>query len=367
MNINNHSLNYSKKPKIFNHPERFVEGWYWVIPSQKISVGEVKPLSILGRELVIYRGEDQQVVILDAFCPHFGAHLGEGTVEGNELRCFFHHWKFDSAGFCVEVPCLEEPAKVRTKSWPTAEKYGLVWVWTGETPQHSLPFIPELELDEFDTTFGKRLIINCHPNIFMINAIDTQHFNTVHKLLSEFNFAKQEINENSITFTNTTDESPDSFLIKLIRPLYKKPVNFSLCYWYGMTGFITIGIGILQFNIMFASRLSEAGKADIQTIFLAKKRQSILGKLSNILILWLSQFVIEYFIRNDAKILRTIQFKLKSPIDFDQAIIDFVNHLENQKALKWENWYLDRIRDGELDDVEKRPKREKWHDELVND
>lgn len=367
MNVNSANLNYTRKPKIFNQPERFIEGWYWVIPSKKLRVGEVKPVTILGRELVIYRGEDKQAVILDAYCPHFGAHLGEGTVEGNEIRCFFHHWKFDSEGFCVEIPCLEEPVKVKAKSWPTAEKYGLIWVWTGETPQQPLPFIPELEMEESESALSARFITNCHPNVFMINAIDAQHFNTVHKLLSEFNFEKQEINENAITFTNTTHSTPDYWLMKLIRSFYKKPVHYHLCYWYGTTGMITISVDFLQFNLIFASRLIEAGRAEIMTILMTKKRLGIFGRLHNRLVLWLSKFVAEDFIKDDNKIFQTIQFNLKSPIDLDQPIIQFIDHLERQKALKWGTWYIDRMNDGEVREIEKRPKREKWHDELVND
>jgi phenylpropionate dioxygenase-like ring-hydroxylating dioxygenase large terminal subunit len=367
MNVNATNLNYTRKPKIFNQPERFVEGWYWVIPSRKLRVGEVKPLTILGKELVIYRGEDKQVVILDAYCPHFGAHLGEGTVEGNELRCFFHHWKFDAAGFCVEIPCLDEPLKVKAKTWPTAEKYGLVWVWTGETPQQPLPFIPELELEEYDSAFGSRFIIPCHPNVFMINAIDTQHFKTVHKSLSEFNWEKQELNENAITFKNINQKNHKPWLIKLIFNLFKKTVNYSLCYWYGMTLMATVKIDFLDFYLMFTSRLIEGGQTEVVSIYITKQRPGIVGRLYNRLLLWLSKFISQYLLKHDSKIFPNIQFNLKSPIELDQPIIQFINHLETQKALKWGTWNVERMRDGEEREVEKRENREKWRDELVND
>jgi phenylpropionate dioxygenase-like ring-hydroxylating dioxygenase large terminal subunit len=367
MNVNAENVNYARKPKIFNQPERFIEGWYWVIPSRKLRVGEVKPVTILGKDLAIYRGEDQRAVIFDAYCPHMGSHLGEGKVEGNELRCSFHHWKYDTEGFCVEVPCLNEPINVKAKTWPTAEKYGLVWVWTGETPQQPLPFIPELELEECDSAFGSRFITNCHPNVVMVHAIDGQHFHTVHKLLSEFNFAKQELNENAITFSNTTQENSDSFLIKLIRSFHKKPINHSLCYWYGTTGMVTVGTEFLHLHIMFTLRLIDGGKTEGMTIFITKKRHGIIGRLYNRLILWLSKFVAQYLINNNRKIFQTIQFNLKSPIEIDEPILQFINHLERQKALKWGSWNFELFRDGEVRQVEKREKREKWSDELVND
>ena len=43
--------------------------------------------------------------VMDAFCPHLGAHLGHGgTVEGCELVCPFHGWKFDAEGHNTDIP-----------------------------------------------------------------------------------------------------------------------------------------------------------------------------------------------------------------------------------------------------------------------
>ena len=42
------------------------------------TTGEVKPVRMLGRDFVIYRGTDGAVRVLDAYCPHLGAHLGYG-------------------------------------------------------------------------------------------------------------------------------------------------------------------------------------------------------------------------------------------------------------------------------------------------
>ena len=41
------------------------DGWYRAIFSDEIAVGEVKPLSILGQELVAWRGEDGSVRVAD--------------------------------------------------------------------------------------------------------------------------------------------------------------------------------------------------------------------------------------------------------------------------------------------------------------
>lgn len=338
MSANLQAVSSNSKTKTFNNPQLFIEGWYWAIPSREIKVGKIKPVNLLGRELAIYRGEDGKVVALDAYCPHMGAHFAEGKVEGNGIRCFFHNWKFDSQGKCVEIPCLEKPLGVKIRSWPTAEKYGIVWVWTGETPQQPAPFVPELENQECEAALGTRFVKNCHPNVVMINAIDAQHFNTVHNLPLKIVFEKQELNENAITFSNTTRGGEKSRFVKLIRPLYKEAVTYSMCYWYGSTGTVTLGPDFLHFYIMFALRLIEGGKAEGQTILITKKRPGIPGWVSNRAVLWLTKMVGNYFAKGDTQIFQTIKFDFQTPTKADQSIIQFIQHLEGQKPLSWETW-----------------------------
>jgi phenylpropionate dioxygenase-like ring-hydroxylating dioxygenase large terminal subunit len=361
MNINSQIFSARSQKKTFNNPQRFIEGWYWVLPSHNLRKGGVKAVTVLGRELVIYRGEDKRVITFDAYCPHMGAHLAEGKVEGNELRCFFHNWKFDAEGICVDIPCLSEPLPMKLKSWHTAEKYGMIWVWAGETPHQPLPFVPELEDEECYSAFGSRFIKNCHPNVVMINAIDAQHFNTVHNLPLEIVFEKDELNENAITFSNTTRGGEDSFFIKLIRPFYKNAVTYSMCYWYGSTGTVTVGPDFLHFHIMFTLRMTEQGKAEGQTLFITKKRKGIFGWLFNSVVLSLTKMVGDYFAKGDTKIFQTIKFDMRTPIKADQSIMQFINHVERQKALSWETWLEARMREGESSD------RSKWRDEMTSD
>ncbi|MEH2351441.1 MAG: aromatic ring-hydroxylating dioxygenase subunit alpha [Nostoc sp.] len=362
MNLNSQTFSSTRRPKNFNNPERFVEGWYWVIPSHNLRVGEVKPVKILGRQLVIYRGKDKRLATFDAYCPHMGAHLAEGKVEGNALRCFFHHWKFDTEGMCIDIPCLDTPPSLKLQTWPTAEKYGMIWVWTGEIPQQPLPFIPELEQKECDVAIHSHFLLNCHPNVVMINAIDAQHLNTVHKLPLEIIFERDELNENAIIFSNTTPIKDNFFLIKLIRLFYKNVITYSICYWYGSIGIVTIGPDFFHVHMMVAVRLYEGGKTEGQVLLMTKKRKGIFGWLCNRVVLWLTKIAAKYFLMGDIKILQTIQFDLRTPIKADQSIVQFINHVEKQQSLIWGTW-----QDARLHDVESKLKRERWQDKMNND
>ncbi|BAY98983.1 Rieske [2Fe-2S] domain-containing protein [Tolypothrix tenuis PCC 7101] len=323
---------------IFNNPKLFVEGWYWALPSKKLKIGKVKAVKLLGRNLAIYRGASGQVIAVDAYCPHMGAHLAEGKVEGEGIRCFFHNWKYDERGICVEVPSLGKPLPVCIKTWSTAEKYGMIWVWVGEDKPSKLPFVPELENVEFDYILGTRFVKNCHPNVLLINAIDAHHFNTVHNLPLEIVFDSQNLNSNAITFSNITRGGDDSWLIRLIRPLYRNEVTYSMCYWYGNTGTVTLGPDFLHFYIIFALRMLEDGKTEGQTILVTRKRNGFLGWSVNRVLLWLTQQVGNYFAKGDTQVFQTIQFDLKIPIKADQSILQFIQHVNQQKALTWKTW-----------------------------
>ncbi|WP_414579477.1 Rieske 2Fe-2S domain-containing protein [Anabaena sp. CCY 9402-a] len=361
MDDNSQSLQPIRKPKTFNNLERFIEGWYWVIPSKNLLIGEVKPMTILGRKIVIYRGEDRQAVIVDAYCPHMGADLAEGTIEGNDIRCAFHHWKFNNQGICVEIPCLEEPLPLKLKTWPTVEKYGLIWVWTGESPRQPIPFVPELEFHECESVLGSRLVMNCHPHVVMINSIDVQHFLTVHKLPLDIAFERQELSQNAIIFTKHSDSNKDKRLFKLLRPLHQNNI-YSISYWYGSTFTITVGPDVLHLYIMFSIRMLDDGKSQIQTIFLTKKRQGFGGWLLNRFVLWLTNLMIQHFIEDDAEILRTINFDLKTPIKADLSIMQLISHIERQKPLRWKTWLLARSPEAEI-----KENQEKWRDTMTND
>ncbi|MBU7582554.1 MAG: aromatic ring-hydroxylating dioxygenase subunit alpha [Nostoc sp. TH1S01] len=350
-----------RKPKIFNNPERFVEGWYWVMPSHNLQIGEVKAVTLLGRNLVVYRGQNKRVVICDAYCPHMGAHLAEGQVEGNEIRCFFHHWKFDDQGICTDIPCLAKPIPVKLKAWPTAEKYKMIWIWTGENPQQPIPFVPELEFQECESLLGSRIITNCHPNVVMINPIDTQHFYPVHQLQLDAVFEETELHQNAITFTNYDRGNKNPLFLKF-QHLFKRNIIYQICYWYGSTFTLTVGTDFLHFHIMLALHLLEGGKCETQLIFLTKKRQGMIGWILNRLVLCLTSLFVHYFVKDDAKVLQTIRFDFKTPIKADQSIMQLINHVERQKPLMWGTWQLARSRD-----VESHENRNKWRDDLTND
>jgi len=322
----------------FNQSERFAEGWYWALRSRELKPGRVKPLRLMGRELAIYRGQDGEVRALDAYCPHMGAHLAEGRVDGAGLRCFFHDWKFDGAGECVDIPALVEPVKACVRSWPVSERYGMIWLWTGPVARQPVPFPPELEHEQIDWSHGSHFVKECHPNVVMINAIDAHHFNTVHHLPVDLSFEVGQLNDNASTFTNTTRVPPSSALTRFIGRFYDGALTYAMSYWFGATGSVTLGPDFMHFYIVFALRMTEGGKTEGQTILLTKRRPGPHGALFNLAVLFATKLVGNYFARGDTRVFQTIRYDFKTPTKADRAIIDFVHGVDRQASVTWGDW-----------------------------
>jgi phenylpropionate dioxygenase-like ring-hydroxylating dioxygenase large terminal subunit len=107
-------------------------GWFAVDWSRELREGDVKPIHYFGEDLVLFRTRSGVARVLDAFCPHLGAHLGHGgRVMAETVRCPFHGWQYDGAsGQCTHIPyCERIPPQARVRSWDVQEKNGLVFVW----------------------------------------------------------------------------------------------------------------------------------------------------------------------------------------------------------------------------------------------
>lgn len=163
----------------------FPTGWFQVGYTDELEVGQVVPLHYFGTQLVMYRDENGSVRVLDAYCPHLGAHLGVGgVVEGACIRCPFHAWVFDGSGQCVEIPYAEKiPTNARVQSWPVQEVNGLIMVHhhiAGGDPAWEIPVAPEYTDPNWTDYVRRRWKIRSHNQDMAENSVDSAHFKYVH-------------------------------------------------------------------------------------------------------------------------------------------------------------------------------------------
>lgn len=170
------------------YPPPYPNGWFNICPAHELKPGDIREVKAFGQKLVVYRGENGKVGVLDAFCPHLRANLSDGRVEGDKLVCPFHGWQFNNKGRCTHIPYSENdpPPNARTRAWHVRENWGLILVWyhaDGEAPEwHTDSYLPEIEAYKYHGYTHDTLYI--HLQDFAENGADYAHFNFVHNLLT---------------------------------------------------------------------------------------------------------------------------------------------------------------------------------------
>lgn len=168
----------------------YPEGWYRVAWSRELKARAVLPVRFLGRDLVVYRGESGRAHVLDAYCPHVGAHLGHGgRVHGETIECPFHGWRMDHDGACVLVPLAKKvPPRAKLRSWHVVEVSGVVlvhWHPEGDAPRWTPSPLAAWEADGW--TQPEPLgtwRVRTHVQEFGENGVDLGHAVILHSHVS---------------------------------------------------------------------------------------------------------------------------------------------------------------------------------------
>ncbi|MBW2224007.1 MAG: Rieske 2Fe-2S domain-containing protein, partial [Deltaproteobacteria bacterium] len=111
------------------YPPPYPECWYVV--GRSVDFHD-RPTFVqcAGNQWVVFRDASGQARVVDAYCPHMGANLADGTVRGDCVECPFHGWRIRGDG-CVESQsgeCQPNP-RHRTRSWAVQELHGWVLVY----------------------------------------------------------------------------------------------------------------------------------------------------------------------------------------------------------------------------------------------
>ncbi len=141
----------------------FFQHWYPLIPLEDLEPQKPKPITLLGKRLVIWKPTKSETyrVFLDQ-CPHRLAPLSEGRIEtktGN-LMCSYHGWEFNENGICQRVPQAENPEIIAKNqgnfcviSFPVRQQQDILWVWpdekTATIAEHTpLPLSPQIDAEK---------------------------------------------------------------------------------------------------------------------------------------------------------------------------------------------------------------------------
>ena len=152
----------------------FPLGWYVVARSLDLARQRRRVVTLGTQECVLFRTQTGVLGAIDAHCPHMGAHLRHGSVQGESLVCPLHRWRLAADG-SVEG---SDPTCRRVRTWHVAERFGLIFLHLGQHVRTSLPE-PELT-DGYVWTTGQTLIAGTDWHCMAVNGFDMPHLHAVH-------------------------------------------------------------------------------------------------------------------------------------------------------------------------------------------
>ncbi|ATL29995.1 Rieske 2Fe-2S domain-containing protein [Streptomyces formicae] len=154
--------------------------WFAAAHSKNLKHQQIVNTVVCEKKVTLYRTADGVVHAINPVCPHLGASLGHGRVEGDNIRCPFHGLAFNPEGRCVEVPWGAPPIRPSVQHYRVHENNGFIYVWVSETEPAWTP----LHLDRSPFTYAVtwEATISASPRDMVENAPDYQHFAALHTM-----------------------------------------------------------------------------------------------------------------------------------------------------------------------------------------
>lgn len=158
----------------------------WYVAAWDHEIGRtLTPVTILGEPVVLYRLQDGTPAALEDACPHRKLPLHMGRLKGDEVECGYHGLTFNGAGSCTRVPGAEKiPHVAHVRSYPVAERYGLVWIWMGDIEKadpNAIFAVDHWGDPAWGVNRGESMLLDCHYLFMTDNLLDPSHVAWVHQ------------------------------------------------------------------------------------------------------------------------------------------------------------------------------------------
>lgn len=157
--------------------------WQPVAIANQLDPGTARGIRIMCEDLTLYRGMSGKHYLVGGRCAHRCGILHTGWIEGEELRCMYHGWRYDGLGQCTEMPAEKRPRPelVRIAGYPVHEYGGLLFAYMGEgpAPEFDLPRKPFFEEPGW-LLFPREQAWDCNWFQQVENSLDGAHLSFAH-------------------------------------------------------------------------------------------------------------------------------------------------------------------------------------------
>ncbi|MEU4827153.1 Rieske 2Fe-2S domain-containing protein [Actinomadura citrea] len=120
----------------------FRDHWYPVLWTEQVGKKPVA-VTLLGENIALVR-EGEEIHALHDRCPHRGVPLSLGRRQfPGTVSCPYHGWTYDLkdgklCGVLTDGPDSPIKGRVKVRTYPVRQRFGLVWVYIGDGDPHPL-------------------------------------------------------------------------------------------------------------------------------------------------------------------------------------------------------------------------------------
>jgi nitrite reductase/ring-hydroxylating ferredoxin subunit len=293
-------------------------------------VGGVRPIELLGRSLVLFRTEAGAVRALSAHCWHMGTHLGRGMVAGEHLRCPLHRWEFDGRGLCRRTPTGPPPPGAHQVAYPTAERFGAVFVFTGPVPLFDPPRFRLAPEGELYFRPGPPVRLRCPWYALVSNAFDLQHLQTVHARGLREPAAVERPHPHALSLRYVSRVLGHSPSDRVVRWLSGDRVRVTITCWGGSIVTVESRLGRLRSTLLAGcTPVGDGSETEVRLIVGVRRKGSAL--LDRLHVLG-SRVLFSRFLERDARVLDGMAFRPRLPLPEGEPMLHFLRFLHDRPA-----------------------------------
>lgn len=309
----------NRAPSIDRFPQ-WPASWYLFSASSELARGPVAK-TILGRQLVAWRGEGGAFAVMDARCAHMGADLGCGRVQGDAIVCPYHNWRYGLDGACTHAPGLARPPRFAwQRTFPAVERHGHVFFFNGAEPLFPLPFFLGEKADDYAPGRVFRYDADCAWFVNAAHAFDRQHFEAVHdrRLLAppEIDCPAPFSRRNRYR-AEVLGRTP---LDRVLRVAAGRLVEISLTVWGGTFVCITGDFERARSRFFMITRPLENGHTLCEGLVFAPRP-------ANPLALWVRRFLTHGYLAEESRRIRGTRYDPARLVEADADMIDYFHWL----------------------------------------